>query len=87
MRMLHRTQDIAVCTFAVLFAFASMWLHPAVAHAQTNGIWASGTAGTFNWDDPFNWMNGSVEGWAAYKVADQVKTHKLYGGGVYVFYK
>ena len=32
-----------------------------------------------------DWMNGSVEGWAGYKVADHVRTHKLYGGGVYVF--
>jgi hypothetical protein len=32
-----------------------------------------------------DWMNGNVEGWAGYKVADDVKTHKLYGGGVYVF--
>jgi hypothetical protein len=32
-----------------------------------------------------DWMNGNVEGWAGYKVADDVKTHRLYGGGVYVF--
>jgi hypothetical protein len=32
-----------------------------------------------------DWMNGGVEGWAGYKVGDQVTTHKLYGGGVYVF--
>ena len=32
-----------------------------------------------------DWMNGSVEGYAAYKVGDRVKTHNLYGGGVYVF--
>jgi hypothetical protein len=32
-----------------------------------------------------DWMNGSIEGWAGYKVADHVKTHTLYGGGVYVF--
>ena len=32
-----------------------------------------------------DWMNGSVEGWAGYKVGDHVRTHKLYGGGVYVF--
>jgi hypothetical protein len=32
-----------------------------------------------------DWMNGSVEGYAAYKVGDNVKTHNLYGGGVYVF--
>jgi hypothetical protein len=32
-----------------------------------------------------DWMNGSVEGFAGYKVGDHVKTHNLYGGGVYVF--
>jgi hypothetical protein len=31
------------------------------------------------------WMNDGVEGWAGYKVGDHVKTHNLYGGGVYVF--
>jgi hypothetical protein len=32
-----------------------------------------------------DWMNGSVEGYAAYKVGDAVKNHTLYGAGVYVF--
>lgn len=32
-----------------------------------------------------DWMNGGVEGWAAYKVQDGVKTHRLFGGGVYVY--
>jgi hypothetical protein len=32
-----------------------------------------------------DWMHDGVEGWAGYKVEDQVRTHKLYGGGVYVF--
>jgi hypothetical protein len=32
-----------------------------------------------------DWMHDGVEGWAGYKVGDQVGTHKLYGGGVYVF--
>jgi hypothetical protein len=32
-----------------------------------------------------DWMNGSVEGWAGYKVGDKVTAHQLYGGGVYVF--
>jgi hypothetical protein len=32
-----------------------------------------------------DWMHDGVEGWAGYKVADHVKTHRLYGGGVYVF--
>ncbi|MFI1993990.1 adenylyl cyclase [Actinoplanes sp. NPDC020271] len=32
-----------------------------------------------------DWMNGKVEGYAGYKVGDKVKTHQLYGAGVYVF--
>ena len=32
-----------------------------------------------------DWMNGAVEGYAGYKVADRVRTHRLYGAGVYVF--
>ncbi len=32
-----------------------------------------------------DWMHDGIEGWAGYKVADHVKTHRLYGGGVYVF--
>jgi hypothetical protein len=32
-----------------------------------------------------DWMHDGIEGWAGYKVADQVKTHRLDGGGVYVF--
>jgi hypothetical protein len=32
-----------------------------------------------------DWMNGDVEGFAGYKVGDRVRTHDLYGGGVYVF--
>ena len=32
-----------------------------------------------------DWMHDGVEGWAGYKVADKVKRHTLYGGGVYVF--
>ncbi|GAA2615600.1 adenylyl cyclase [Paractinoplanes durhamensis] len=32
-----------------------------------------------------DWMNGTVEGYAGYKVGDKVKTHNLYGAGVYVF--
>jgi hypothetical protein len=32
-----------------------------------------------------DWMNGTVEGYAGYKVGDRVRTHHLYGAGVYVF--
>ena len=30
-------------------------------------------------------MNGAVAGFAGYKVGDRVRTHRLYGAGVYVF--
>ena len=32
-----------------------------------------------------DWMHDGVEGWAGYKVGERVRTHTLYGGGVYVF--
>ena len=32
-----------------------------------------------------DWMNGSVKGYAGYRVGDKVRTHQLYGAGVYVF--
>jgi hypothetical protein len=60
---------------------------------QYNTIW-NGDGGTtilyqneLPYDPPTqaDWMNGSVEGWAGYKVGDRVRTHTLYGGGVYVF--
>lgn len=38
--------------------------------------------------DPPNqaaWQHRGVLGWAAYKVADNVKTHELWGGGAYIF--
>jgi hypothetical protein len=31
------------------------------------------------------WMHDGIEGWAGYKVGDGVTTHRLDGGGVYVF--
>jgi hypothetical protein len=60
---------------------------------QYNTIW-NGEHGTtilyqneLPYDPPTqaDWMHDGVEGWAGYKVGDQVTTHKLYGGGVYVF--
>ncbi|TMR25059.1 adenylyl cyclase [Nonomuraea turkmeniaca] len=60
---------------------------------QYNTIW-NGDDGTtilyqneLPYDPPAqaDWMNGGVEGWAGYKVGDRVRTHSLYGGGVYVF--
>jgi len=38
--------------------------------------------------DPPNqaaWQHDGILGWAAYKVADHVRTHELWGGGSYVF--
>jgi hypothetical protein len=60
---------------------------------QYNLVWngQNGTTILFQNELPYDppnqadWMNGTVEGWAAYKVGEQVTTHKLYGGGVYVF--
>jgi hypothetical protein len=60
---------------------------------QYNTVW-NGQRGTtilyqneLPYDPPTqaDWMNGSVEGWAGYKVADDVTAHRLFGGGVYVF--
>jgi hypothetical protein len=65
-----------------------------VEHFQEyNTIWngENGTTILYQNELPYDpptqadWMNGSVEGYAGYKVGDQVKTHDLYGGGVYVF--
>jgi hypothetical protein len=35
--------------------------------------------------DQASWQHDGVLGWAAYKVADSVRTHELWGGGAYVF--
>jgi hypothetical protein len=60
---------------------------------QYNTVW-NGDKGTtilyqneLPYDPPTqaDWMNGSVEGYAGYKVGNGVKTHNLYGAGVYVF--
>jgi len=60
---------------------------------QHNTVW-NGDGGTtilyqneLPYDPPTqaDWMNGAVEGWAGYKVGDEVATHTLIGGGVYVF--
>ena len=65
-----------------------------VEHFQEyNTIWngENGTTVLYQNELPYDpptqadWMNGSIEGWAGYKVGDQVTTHTLYGGGVYVF--
>ncbi|GAB1820452.1 adenylyl cyclase [Herbidospora sp. RD11066] len=31
-----------------------------------------------------DWMSGRTKGWAGYKVGDRVRTHRLFGAGVYV---
>ena len=60
---------------------------------QYNVIWngENGTTILFQNELPYDpptqadWSNNGVNGWPAYKVADQVTKHHLYGGGVYVF--
>jgi hypothetical protein len=60
---------------------------------QYNTVWngEDGTTILYQNELPYDpptqadWMNGAVEGWAGYKVADGVRRHTLYGGGVYVF--
>ena len=65
-----------------------------VEHFQEyNTIWngENGTTILYQNELPYDpptqadWMNGSIEGWAGYKVGDHVTIHTLYGGGVYVF--
>ncbi|MEU4241847.1 adenylyl cyclase [Actinoplanes sp. NPDC026619] len=65
-----------------------------VEHFQKyNTLW-NGNGGTtvlyqneLPYDPPTqaDWKNGSENGYPGYKVNDKVKTHKLYGAGVYVF--
>ncbi|MFC4425007.1 adenylyl cyclase [Deinococcus navajonensis] len=60
---------------------------------QDNTVWngEDGTTVLYQNELPYDpptqadWMNGSALGWAGYKVDDAVTTHRLYGGGVYVF--
>jgi hypothetical protein len=60
---------------------------------QYNTVWngQNGTTILYQNELPYDpptqadWMHDGIEGWAGYKVGDQVTTHKLYGGGVYVF--
>jgi hypothetical protein len=65
-----------------------------VEHFQTyNTVW-NGNDGTtimyqneLPYDPPTqaDWTNGSTLGYGGYKVGDNVRTHHLYGAGVYVF--
>jgi hypothetical protein len=65
-----------------------------VEHFQRYNVLWNGEAGTtilyqneLPYDPPTqaDWMNGPVQGFPGYKVADGVRTHQLFGGGVYVF--
>lgn len=65
-----------------------------VEHFQQHNVVWNGERGTtvfFQNELPYDpptqadWMDGDKLGWAAYKVADDVKHHRLYAGGVYVF--
>jgi hypothetical protein len=65
-----------------------------VEHYQKyNVVWngENGTTIFFQNELPYDppnqaaWQHDGVPGWAAYKVADSVTTHRLWGGGSYVF--
>ncbi|HEX6033992.1 MAG TPA: coagulation factor 5/8 type domain-containing protein, partial [Anaerolineales bacterium] len=65
-----------------------------VEHFQEyNTVWngENGTTILYQNELPYDpptqedWMHDGVEGWAGYKVGDEVMTHNLHGGGVYVF--
>ncbi|WP_250030193.1 adenylyl cyclase [Paractinoplanes maris] len=65
-----------------------------VEHFQKyNTVWngEKGTTVLYQNELPYDpptqadWMNGTVKGYAGYKVGDKVKNHSLYGAGVYVF--
>jgi len=65
-----------------------------VEHYQKyNVIWAGerGTTIMFQNELPYDapdqaaWQHDGSPGWAAYKVADWVRTHALWGGGTYIF--
>jgi hypothetical protein len=66
-----------------------------VEHYQKyNVIWAGEKGKTiffqnelpYDSPDQASYQHNGVLGWAAYKVADRVKTHELWGGGSYVFF-
>jgi hypothetical protein len=60
---------------------------------QYNVVWngEDGTTILFQNELPYDpptqadWSHDGVNGWAAYKVGDRVRRHRLYGGGAYVF--
>jgi hypothetical protein len=63
-------------------------------YQQYNTIWNGNNGRTYFYQnempyDPPNqaaYMNGSTQGWAAYKVADSVTTHEAWGLGSYCFF-
>lgn len=60
---------------------------------QYNTIWngQDGTTVLYQNELPYDpptqadWTHNGVNGWSGYKVGDRVRTHNLYGAGVYVF--
>jgi hypothetical protein len=65
-----------------------------VEHYQKYNVFWAGENGTtvfFQNELPYDapnqaaWQHDGVPGWAAYKVANRVKTHQLWGAGSYVF--
>jgi hypothetical protein len=60
---------------------------------QYNVVWngENGTTIMFQNELPYDapnqaaWQHDGVLGWAAYKVADDVTTHELWGGGAYIY--
>jgi hypothetical protein len=63
-------------------------------YQQYNVVWNGNGGRTFMFQnempyDPPNqaaWMNGSTQGWAAYKVGNAVTTHEAWGVGSYCFF-
>ena len=65
-----------------------------VEHFQQDNVVWNGERGTtvfFQNELPYDppnqaaWRHGNVNGWAAYKVSNRVKTHRLYGASAYIY--
>ncbi len=62
-------------------------------YQQYNTLWNGDNGRTFFYQNelPYDppeqaaWMNGDTQGWAGYKVADNVSSHEAWGLGVYAF--
>eukprot|EP00127_Corallochytrium_limacisporum_P004836 Clim_evm19s183 gene=Clim_evmTU19s183 len=68
----------------------------AVEHFQKNQVLWNGNNGVtyfyqseipYDVPDQSSWMDGSTNGYASYKVADQVSEHQAWGLGIYSFFK